>query len=232
MRPALLDPLFAPAGALAGVGPKNAKLFDRLLDRAAGRARHRCAVPSALRGARPARAAENPRRRSATRSPRSKCASPSIARRRTPRSKAPFKVLVEDDTGDVELVFFLANHRLDQEAPAARRDALGFGQARNVGRPFADGPSRPGDGRRGARQNAGGRAGLRPDRRPVSARASPRRRRARWRACRACPNGSTPPTLQRVCSAPSFAEALGALHNPRNARRHRSRRARRDAARL
>ena len=27
----------------------------------------------------------------------------------SPRSKAPFKVLVEDDTGDVELVFFLAN---------------------------------------------------------------------------------------------------------------------------
>src|SRR4029077_359465 len=26
------------------------------------------------------------------------------------RSRAPFKVLVEDDTGDVELVFFLANH--------------------------------------------------------------------------------------------------------------------------
>ena len=27
----------------------------------------------------------------------------------SPRSKAPFKVLVEDETGDVELVFFLAN---------------------------------------------------------------------------------------------------------------------------
>ena len=33
MRPSLLDPLFAPASALPGIGPKNAKLFDRLLDR-------------------------------------------------------------------------------------------------------------------------------------------------------------------------------------------------------
>ena len=36
MRPSLLDPLFAPASALAGIGPKNAKLFDRLLDRREG----------------------------------------------------------------------------------------------------------------------------------------------------------------------------------------------------
>ena len=36
MRPALLDPLFAPASALPGVGPKNAKLFDKLLERPQG----------------------------------------------------------------------------------------------------------------------------------------------------------------------------------------------------
>ena len=36
MRPALLDPLFAPVSTLPGVGPKNAKLFDRLLGRADG----------------------------------------------------------------------------------------------------------------------------------------------------------------------------------------------------
>ena len=72
--PRLLDPLFAPAGALAGVGPKNAKLFDRLLDRAAGRARHRPAVPFAARGARPPRAAENPRRPARRDRDASKCA--------------------------------------------------------------------------------------------------------------------------------------------------------------
>ncbi len=31
MRPSLLDPLFAEASALPGVGPKTGKLFDRLL---------------------------------------------------------------------------------------------------------------------------------------------------------------------------------------------------------
>ena len=36
MRPALLDPLFAPAETLPGVGPKNAKLLDKLLDRPQG----------------------------------------------------------------------------------------------------------------------------------------------------------------------------------------------------
>ena len=36
MRPALLDPLFAPAATLPGVGPKIAKLLDRLLDRSSG----------------------------------------------------------------------------------------------------------------------------------------------------------------------------------------------------
>jgi ATP-dependent DNA helicase RecG len=36
MRPSALDPLFAPAGALPGIGPKNAKLFDRLLDKPQG----------------------------------------------------------------------------------------------------------------------------------------------------------------------------------------------------
>jgi ATP-dependent DNA helicase RecG len=108
MRPALLDPLFAPVGALPGVGPKNAKLFDKLLDRPQGarvvdvlfhlpyaaldrRARPKIgdAIPDTIVTFE-ARVAEH-------RDPPS------------PRSKAPFKVIVEDDTGDVTLVFFHAN---------------------------------------------------------------------------------------------------------------------------
>ena len=108
MRPSALDPLFAPAQALPGIGPKNAKLFDRLLDRREGarvidvlfhlpqgtidrraRPKIRDAVPGSIVTIE-ARVTEHhePGR----------------------RSRAPFKVLVEDDTGDVELVFFLANH--------------------------------------------------------------------------------------------------------------------------
>ncbi len=108
MRPSLLDPLFAPAATLPGIGPKNAKLFDRMLDRPQGarvvdvlfhlpyatldrrsRPKIRDAVPGTVVTIQ-ARVVEH-------RAPQ------------TLRSRAPFKVLVEDDTGDVELVFFLAN---------------------------------------------------------------------------------------------------------------------------
>ncbi len=109
MRPSILDPLFAPASALPGIGPKNARLFDRLLERAEGarvvdvlfhlpqatvdrraRPRIRDAVPGSI-----------------------VTIEAKVTEHRGPpnsRSRAPFKVLVEDDTGDVELVFFLANH--------------------------------------------------------------------------------------------------------------------------
>jgi ATP-dependent DNA helicase RecG len=108
MRPALLDPLFAPAETLPGVGPKNAKLINKLLDRPQG-ARvvdllfH---LPYATidRRARP-KIAEAQRDAIAVIEAR-------VVEHRPPpssRSKAPYKVLVEDDTGDVELVFFLAN---------------------------------------------------------------------------------------------------------------------------
>jgi ATP-dependent DNA helicase RecG len=108
MRPSLLDPLFASAATLPGIGPKNAKLFDRLLDRPHGarvldvlfhlpyatldrrsRPKIRDAVPGATVTIQ-AKVVEH-------RGPQSF------------RSRAPFKVLVEDDTGDVELVFFLSN---------------------------------------------------------------------------------------------------------------------------
>jgi ATP-dependent DNA helicase RecG len=109
MRSALLDPLFAPAATLPGVGPKIARLLDRLLDRPNG-ARvvdvlfH---LPYATldRRARP-KIGQAEIGAIATLEVR-------VAEHRPPpnaRSKAPFKVLVEDGTGDVELVFFLANH--------------------------------------------------------------------------------------------------------------------------
>jgi ATP-dependent DNA helicase RecG len=39
MRPALLNPLFAPVRTLTGIGPKTGKLFDRLLADDGGEAR-------------------------------------------------------------------------------------------------------------------------------------------------------------------------------------------------
>ncbi len=109
MRPSLLDPLFAPAGALAGIGPKNAKLFDRLLDKPQG-ARvvdilfH---LPQATvdRRARPKIRDAIPGTIVTIEAKVTEHHGPPNS-----RSRAPFKVLVEDDTGDIELVFFLANH--------------------------------------------------------------------------------------------------------------------------
>ena len=230
MRPSLLDPLFAPAASLPGIGPKNAKLFDRLLDKSA-RARAWSTCCSICRR-RPSTGARG--RRSATPCPtRSSTIEatgrPSIASRRSPRSQAPFKVLVEDDTGDVELVFFLANHEWVRSTPAGRRDALDLRQARAVGRPAADRPSRPGDGRRRVRPPAGGRAGLRPDRGPLSAHRRPRRRGALKRAAAAA--GMDRRRHARAGSTlPGFAEALARDAPPERRRATSTRPARRRPA--
>ena len=174
MRPSALDPLFAPASALAGIGPKNAKLFDRLLDRREGarvidvlfhlpqgtidrraRPKIRDAVPGAIVTIE-AKVTEHH--------------GPPNA-----RSRAPFKVLVEDDTGDVELVFFLANHDWV-------RSRLPVGATR-----WISGKLELWDGRRQMvhpdrvmtaeelDRLPVSRAGLRADRWPLSARRRPRR---------------------------------------------------------
>ena len=67
MRPALLNPLFAPVTSLAGVGPKQDKLFRYLLGRERDAAAGRSAAASAGERDRPPRAAENPRCRAGDR---------------------------------------------------------------------------------------------------------------------------------------------------------------------
>jgi ATP-dependent DNA helicase RecG len=109
MRPALLNPLFAAAANLPGIGPKTAKLLDRLLAKDAGDARvldllfH---LPFATidRRNRP-KIADAPLDTIVTLEVKAIEHRPPGA-----RFKAPYKVLVEDETGDVLLVFFLANH--------------------------------------------------------------------------------------------------------------------------
>ena len=107
MRPALLDPLFAPISSLPGVGPKNAKLFNRLLGR------HDGARVIDLLFHLPASVIDRRAR------PKIRDATPGavatlhvrVTEHRPPAAgrKGPLRVLVEDETGDVELVFFLAN---------------------------------------------------------------------------------------------------------------------------
>ena len=116
MRPHLLSPLFAPATSLPGVGPRVGRLFDLLLAEGDASARvvdvlfhlpyatiDRRARPKLRDAAWDAIATIDVR----------------IVEHRAPantRGKAPFKVLVEDDTGDCELVFFLANHSWIEKA--------------------------------------------------------------------------------------------------------------------
>ncbi|BDV34386.1 ATP-dependent DNA helicase RecG [Methylocystis iwaonis] len=109
MRPDILAPLFGRIAALPGVGPKTAPLFDRLLARPGQQARlvdilfH---LPTNIidRSQRPT-IAEAPLETMVVIQAR-------VVAHRRPQgryAKQPYRVLVEDDTGDVELVFFLAN---------------------------------------------------------------------------------------------------------------------------
>jgi ATP-dependent DNA helicase RecG len=110
MRPTLLNPLFAPVTGLPGVGPKIAALFDRLVTESGTSARvldllfH---LPYATIDRRSrAKIAEAPLDRIVL-------IEAQVAEHYPPgpRSRGPYKVLVEDETGDVLLVFFLANRQ-------------------------------------------------------------------------------------------------------------------------
>ncbi|RED23979.1 ATP-dependent DNA helicase RecG [Rhodopseudomonas thermotolerans] len=129
MRPALLNPLFAPVTSLTGVGPKQDKLFRYLLDRddtprLADLLLH---LPTSVidRRARP----------------KIRDAVPgtvvtlevTVDRHRAPppgRSRAPYLVYASDDTGDVVLTFFRAKPDYVQKLlpVGAKRYVSGTGQ--------------------------------------------------------------------------------------------------------
>lgn len=109
MRPEILAPYFGRIAALPGVGPKTAKLFDRLLARTGAEARivdllfH---LPTNIidRSLRPS-IAEAPLETMVALRAR-------VVSHRRPQgryARSPYRVVVEDETGDIELVFFLAN---------------------------------------------------------------------------------------------------------------------------
>ncbi|KUL96341.1 ATP-dependent DNA helicase RecG [Bosea sp. WAO] len=111
MRPSILDPLFAPATTLSGVGPKLGKLLDKFL----GDETHDARVidllfhlPSGAVDRRPSESiAEAPIGEIATFAAR-------VSEHRPPppaKPKAPYRIVVEDETGDVTLVFFHADVR-------------------------------------------------------------------------------------------------------------------------
>jgi ATP-dependent DNA helicase RecG len=106
MRPSLLDPIFAPLTSLSGIGPKLAPLFDRLVGRDGKPAR---VVDMLLHS--PVSAIDRSLRLSIREAPWGVIVTVKVTvqTHRPPpvgRSKAPYKVLVADDTADIELVFF------------------------------------------------------------------------------------------------------------------------------
>ena len=103
MRPNLLDPLFASASALPGIGPKSAKLLDRLLDRPDARVidvLFHLPLGAIDRRSRPKIADALPDTIVTLHATVTEYRVP------PPRSSAPFKVLIEDETGDCLLIFF------------------------------------------------------------------------------------------------------------------------------
>src|SRR5215213_9236631 len=121
LRPSLLDPLFAPATSLAGVGPKIAPLLDRLLgepDRPARVVDLLFHLPSGgvsreVKGS----IADAP-----FGEPVTLAVTVAAHRPPPPGRKAPYRVLVEDETGDVALVFFNGNRgRLEKLLPVGAR---------------------------------------------------------------------------------------------------------------
>lgn len=113
MRPDALAPLFGRVAALPGVGPKTAKLFDRLLARPGQGARHEALVIDLLFHL-PTNIIDRSQRPTIAAAPLETMVvvKARVVEHRRPQgryAKSPFRVLVEDDTGDIELVFFLAN---------------------------------------------------------------------------------------------------------------------------
>jgi len=113
MRPDCLAPFFGRVAALPGVGPKTAKLFDRLLARPGAVTTQEARVIDLLFHL-PTNVIDRSQRPTIAAAPLETMVviKAQVVEHRRPQgryAKAPFRVLVEDDTGDIELVFFLAN---------------------------------------------------------------------------------------------------------------------------
>ena len=118
MRPTILNPLFAPIRSLQGIGPKLAPLFDRLLAPQGSEARlidillhlPHDAVDRRLSG----RLSDSIAGQSGTFEIRVLAHKPSPPG----RARVPYRVFVEDETGDMALVFFNAQRaRIDSMLP-------------------------------------------------------------------------------------------------------------------
>ncbi|UMY16868.1 ATP-dependent DNA helicase RecG [Methylobacterium organophilum] len=118
LRPSILDALFAPARGLPGVGPKIAPLIERLLG-----SEERPARVADLLFHLPQRGVARPLSGSVRDAPVGEPVTigVTVVAHRPPMpgaGKRPFRVLVEDETGDVTLVFFgMPRQRVEKMLP-------------------------------------------------------------------------------------------------------------------
>jgi ATP-dependent DNA helicase RecG len=108
MRPAVLNPLFAPLTSLAGVGPKQEKLFQRLTGRGEAPVRVIDLLFHLPSGAIDRRA--RPKLRDVAFG-QVVTVAVTVGRHRPPpphRPRAPYLIYASDDTGDIVLTFFSA----------------------------------------------------------------------------------------------------------------------------
>ena len=121
LRPSILDPLFAPATSLPGVGPKIAPLLDRLLGEPGKPAR----VADLLFHV-PTSGISREMKGSVADAPVGEPVTLSVTvvahRAPPPGRRAPYRILVEDETGDVTLIFFNGQKaRLEKVLPVGER---------------------------------------------------------------------------------------------------------------
>jgi ATP-dependent DNA helicase RecG len=121
LRPSLLDPLFAPATTLPGVGPKIAPLLDRLLGEA-GRPARVADLLFHLPSGGISRELKGSIRDAPIGEPVTLAVTVVAHRPPPPGRRAPYRVLVEDETGEVTLAFFNAQRpRMEKLLPVGER---------------------------------------------------------------------------------------------------------------
>ena len=122
LRPSILDPLFAPASTLPGVGPKIAAALDRLIGEP-GRPARVIDLLTHLPHGSVSRAVAGSVREAPIGEPVTIAVRVTEHRPPPPgRGRAPYRVLVEDESGDVTLVFFnLPTRRVESMLPLGTR---------------------------------------------------------------------------------------------------------------
>src|SRR5918997_5548232 len=121
LRPSILDPLFAPANTLPGVGAKIAPLLDRLVGEP-GRPTRVLDLLFHLPSGGIAREMKGSIADAPIGEPVTLSVTVAAHRPPPPGRRAPYRILVEDETGDVSLVFFNGHKaRLEKLLPLGER---------------------------------------------------------------------------------------------------------------